>query len=420
MRTYKWAFLLCLGMSQAFAQEEGSGTQSVQGSPFSQAKFVPDISLILDCSYLHRSVSDEQYAGLHLPGFAHSHEHSLPHEGFNLNYAEITFYSIVDPYFELFAVCHLSEEHFHLEEAYWLTRKFPTGFQLKAGKFLSSLGRTNELHTHYWDFADRPLVHQAFFGDEGLNEIGARVTWVAPTDIYLLLGGEILMGENEGSFGRAGFQHPQDDLHVADVKGPALFVGYVETSVDIGDAAVLASFSGAHGKSRNDEEFSSGAVNSSAMSGHTTVLGCDLTMKYLIDAIRYLSFQSEYLWRSTRGTLYSYALVPPVVQSSLEKNQSGFYAQAVMKFGLRTRGGIRVDYLQQNEILEAGWQRDLPEGLPRYSCMVEYNPTEFSRIRLQYTCDRSKSDNVNGSRPTIHELNLQVNLAIGAHGAHSF
>jgi hypothetical protein len=404
------------------SQDPGTPDQSAQGSPFSQAKFVPDISLILDCSYLHRNVSDEQNSGLFLPGYVASGEQSLAREGFNLNYAEITFYSVVDPYFELFAVCHLSEEHFQLEEAYWLTRKFPAGFQVKAGKFLSSFGRINEVHTHYWDFADRPLVHQAMFGDEGLNEIGARITWVAPTDIYLLLGGEMLMGQNEASFGRSGFLLPQENIHVSSVKGPGLFVGYLKTSVDFGDASVLVGLSGARGKTQSDQDFSSGTPSGQALSGSTTVLGGELTVKYTLDAIRYISFQSEYLWRHTDGTSYSLDLSQQLHQSALEKRQSGFYAQVVAKFGLRMCGGLRFDLLQGDEIMENGQRRDLPESLPRFSGMIEFNPTEFSRVRLQYNYDLSRYNETNQqlNRVTVHELSLQVNLAIGAHGAHSF
>jgi len=412
-------FFLSLFVTPVRSQETAT---PAQGSPFSQAKFVPDISLILDCSYLHRNVPDEQISGLFLPGFVAPSEPSLPREGFNLNYAEITFYSIVDPYFELFAVCHLSEEHFHLEEAYWLTKKLPAGFQLKAGKFLSGFGRINEIHTHYWDFADRPLVHQAMFGDEGLNEIGARITWVAPTEIYLLAGGEVLMGANEASFGSTGFQLLQENIHVNGVKGPGLFVGYLESSVDIGDASVLVRLSGAHGATRSDQDFSSGAPNGRALSANTTVLGGALTVKHTLDAIRYISFQSEYLWRHTDGTSYSLDLSQQLHRSALENRQSGFYAQAVAKFDLRMRGGVRFDLLQGNEVMENGHRRDLPESLPRFSGMIEFNPTEFSRVRLQYNYDLSRYSETNQqlNRTTVHELSLQVNLAIGAHGAHSF
>jgi hypothetical protein len=383
---------------------------------------VPDISLILDCSYLHRNIADEEYGGLFLPGFVPSGDEGGSHEGFNLNYAEMSLSSVVDPYFELFAILHLSEEHVHLEEAYWLTKRLPAGFQLKAGKFLSSFGRINEQHEHYWDFADRPLVHRAMFGEEGLNEVGARVTWVAPTDFYLMLGGEVLMGANEGSFGRTGFSLPQDGIDVRGIRGPGLLTGYLKTSVDIHDASVLLGVSGARGQARSDEGFSSGVAGGEALSGTTTVLGSELTVKYTLDAIRYVSFQSEYLWRHADGTSYSLNLTQQMSQAALEKRQSGFYAQAVMKFSLRMRAGVRFDLLGENEVVQAGHREDLPANLTRISGMIEFNPTEFSRIRLQYAHDNSM---FSGAAPqldrrAVDEVTLQVNLAIGAHGAHSF
>jgi hypothetical protein len=56
--------------------------------------------------------------------------------------------------------------------------------------------------------------------------------------------------------------------------------------------------------------------------------------------------------------------------------------------------------------------------LPRYSAMLEYSPSEFSRFRLQYAYDRSRY--FEGVQKDVHEVLLQVNLAIGPHGAHSF
>jgi hypothetical protein len=45
---------------------------------------------------------------------------------------------------------------------------------------------------------------------------------------------------------------------------------------------------------------------------------------------------------------------------------------------------------------------------------LEYNPSEFSRIRLQYNYDKSD--------PALadQEILLQLILAVGAHGAHPF
>jgi len=422
MQTRPWLLLLMLVVlipARARGQEAPASGQS---SPFSQAKFVPDISLILDCSYLMRSLPDERYGELTVPGTAIPHEDATSHRGFNLNYAEITFYSIVDPYFELFAVLHVSEHHLHLEEAYWLTKKLPAGLQLKAGKFLSGFGRINEQHAHYWDFADPPLILDALFGPEGLNEVGARVSWVAPLETYLMLGGELLMGENAASFGRTGIQSASASFHQESVNGPGLWLGYGRTSFDFGDASLLLGASAGRGATRVDEGFSASLAGGEALSGHTLIYGGDLTVKYLIDAIRYVALQGEFLYRSTDGTLYTNSASPVVQSSPYERRQSGFYTQAVAKLGLQWRAGIRLDMLTQNKIVEDGFRTDLPQNLPRFSAMVEFNPTEFSRVRLQYNYDRSRYalEDSHLSGKTVHELSVQVNLAIGAHGAHSF
>jgi len=150
-------------------------SQSKEGSAFDQSKFVPDIALILDVSGVARDMADQKYYSLTIPGFSFpflnqpSSSGLNAHRGMNFNYGEMSLYSVVDPYFDLFAVIGLAPEGAGLEEAYFTTRKLPYGFQLKAGKFLVSFGRVNEQHEHYWDFANRPLIATALFGEDGLN-----------------------------------------------------------------------------------------------------------------------------------------------------------------------------------------------------------------------------------------------------------
>ncbi len=172
--------------------------QSKEGSAFDQSKFVPDIAFILDVSGVARDMLNEKYYSLTIPGFSYPFLNEMgssglnAHRGINFNYGEMSLYSVVDPYFDLFAVIGLSPDGAGLEEAYFTTRKLPYGFQVKAGKFLASFGRVNEQHEHFWDFANRPLVSTALFGDEGLNEIGAQATWVAPTPFFLVFGAEVI------------------------------------------------------------------------------------------------------------------------------------------------------------------------------------------------------------------------------------
>lgn len=194
--------ILALVSQPVFAEdkieEKPKGTEqdkipdNIQNSfPFSQRNFIPDISFILDSSYLYRNLENNIYSNLNVPGFTNFSDQEINgNNGFNLNYGELALFSSVDPYFDLTGIFHFTLNEVEIDEAYINTRSLPYGLQLKAGKFLSSVSKVSSQHPHYWDFADPPLVNKSFFGDEGLSEKGAQLTWLAPTDLYLLLGVE--------------------------------------------------------------------------------------------------------------------------------------------------------------------------------------------------------------------------------------
>lgn len=401
--------------------------QESTGNPFTQAKFVPDISLILDTSFVIRDLDDEWFNALWLPGFSHAGAEGRAAEldetnieqGFNLNYAELSLAAVVDPYFDLFTVFHLSPEGFEIEEAYFTTRRLPVGLQVRGGKFLSQFGRINGQHAHYWDFASPPLVLSAFFGGGGLGELGARLAWVAPLDVFLQLAVELLQGDNGMSFGRNGFE--LDGASVAAARAPGLVVTTAKGSFDLGNLTVLAGLSNAAGRSRQGPglEEENGA---SAFAGTANVFGADLTLKYLFDSIRYLALQAEVMGRTSSGDRYELNAAGNWNRLEQRGRQAGLYTQAVARLNKRLRLGARLDLIWKNDMRFVGVQQSLPENLMRYTAMGEWNPTEFSRLRLQYTFDRSRHEQVHGNwqRQPFHELVLQVNITIGAHGAHAF
>jgi hypothetical protein len=411
-------FLLPGGLLQA---------QSREGSAFDQSKFVPDIALILDVSGVARDMADQKYYSLTIPGFSYpflnqpSSSGLNAHRGMNFNYGELSLYSVVDPYFDLFAVIDLAPESAGLEEAYFTTRKLPYGFKIKAGKFLASFGRVNEQHEHYWDFANRPLIATALFGEDGLNEIGAQVTWVAPTSFFLVFGAEVLNGDNTQSFGTIGFSYPRDNVAINAVQGPNLYIGFIRSSFDIEEASILFGISNAMGTTRTDQSFSEGMGN--AVDANTDIVDGDLTVKYSLDAIRFVSFQGEYMYRVMNGTEYTdnylSFFIPPRL---LDKHNSGFYAQVAAKLDQLWEISVRYDLLMQNDVSLGGADQHMPSNLPRYSAMIEYNPTEFSRLRLQFDRDESRYIQSSGglSRQPYTQIILQANLTIGAHGAHAF
>ena len=69
----------------------------------------------------------------------------------------------------------------------------------KLGKFLGNFGILSGQDPHNWDFADQALVYSVFFGEHGINELGAQVLWKAPIHMKLIVGAEILEGKNEMS-----------------------------------------------------------------------------------------------------------------------------------------------------------------------------------------------------------------------------
>jgi hypothetical protein len=56
----------------------------------------------------------------------------------------------------------------------------------------------------------------------------------------------------------------------------------------------------------------------------------------------------------------------------------------------------------------------------RYSVMLDWSPSEYSRIRLQFNRDRSRQDLASGEAITDNQLFLQYIFSLGAHGAHRF
>ncbi len=402
--------------------------QSREGSAFDQSKFVPDIALILDVSGVARDMADQKYYSLTIPGFSYpflnqpSSSGLNAHRGMNFNYGELSLYSVVDPYFDLFAVIDLAPESAGLEEAYFTTRKLPYGFKIKAGKFLASFGKVNEQHEHYWDFANRPLIATALFGEDGLNEIGAQATWVAPASFFLVFGAEVLNGDNKQSFGTTGFGDPSGSVAVDAVQGPNLYIGFVRSSFDIEEASILFGISNAMGTTRTDQGFSSMVGTGEAVNASTDIVDGDLTVKYSLDAIRFVSLQGEYMYRVMNGTEYTRDSLNVISTPSLDKHNSGFYAQVAAKLDQLWEIGVRYDLLMQNDVSLGGTDQHMPSNLPRYSAMIEYSPTEFSRLRLQIDRDESRYVQASGgwSRQPYTQIILQANLTIGAHGAHAF
>lgn len=407
----------------------GAEVLPVEKRTFDQSKFIPDISLIMDASYVDRNVKDDVVGHLEVPGVAHgllgSHSHGDDNHatynaenGFNLNYAELVLSSSVDPFFTMDGVFHFSENGVEIEELFFTSNALGYGTRAKGGKFNSNFGYLNEQHHHAWDFADMPLVYEAFLGMHGINEVGAQIQWTAPTPFYLMAGFEVLQGENEQMFGKETIGDVEDPI--AEGKdGPTLYVGYVKASHDIGDTTILGGLSYAQGESRIDHSEDEAPH---VFSGDAKLYGADFVVLHALDSYKSIKLQTEWLSRELDGIQHN--LDPDDITSiltspSINKKQSGLYSQLIYTHDKNWKMGLRYDTILQNDVKSNGASVEKPDGLDKYTAMIEYHTSEFARFRLQYSQDNAMF-NEDGEREKIDTIILQANISIGAHGAHSF
>jgi hypothetical protein len=145
---------------------------------------------------------------------------------------------------------------------------------------------------------------------------------------------------------------------------------------------------------------------------------------------RNFKLQGEYFRRTENGTLdfdtTSQAGGP--LSDGYRSTQSGWYAQAVYQFMPGWRVGTRYDRLDAGTtrigLVDSGTltAADIPslaKARPeRGTVMLDYSPSEFSRVRLQFAADRSRGGGVDGG--TDRQVFVQYIMSLGAHGAHSF
>ena len=318
-------------------------------------------------------------------------------KGFNLRAAELFIFAPVDSYFNLYAAIPITEEEVELEEAYAVTTSLPFGLQVKGGKFKSNFSRLDAQHPHAWDFADIALPYKAFLGEEALGgEKGVQVTWLPPLPFYTLLGGEILQGENGNLFG-------------ADAgSGPHAYTLFAKTSFDTGDNSSLlfgpyVLFGKAHQPSEEGFDFR----------GNSNLWGVEAVWKWK-EGKQGVTLQGEYLYLSQSGSEITDPDTGDTISRRLRRD--GAYIQALYRYD-RWRVGARYDRLDlfSDSLKLGGEEQDLGKTPWRTTASLEFNPSEFSRIRLQYTHDRSSTEGRENN-----EWWLQFIFGIGAHGAHEF
>ncbi|MEK7384771.1 MAG: hypothetical protein AAB262_16010, partial [Elusimicrobiota bacterium] len=303
----------------------------------------------------------------------------------DLKEAELGFQSIVDPYARADLFMSVNREGIDLEEGTLTWFHLPHDLALKVGKFRPNFGKFNRTHPPETAFADRPLVHERFFGEEGLSGAGADLSWQVPNPwVLVTLDGEVIdtpAAAESPAFDRA----RRRDL---------LYVGHAGGYYDLSEAVNVtlgASYAyGAAGQEFND-------VTGSSRTLASQLGGIDLTFR----------------WKNPRRSIYRSALWQTEViwgkrdaPGGSTLGSVGMFTHLEYQFARRWRAGARYDYTQ----LPADRSRHEQAGL----AYLTFTPSEFSRISLQ----GRRARRFDGTKETLGFL--KITFSIGPHGSEPF
>jgi len=367
--------------------------------------------------------------------------HDPNQRGFSLTQLELSMTGAVDPYlrgdaFVTFRLDQDGETETELEEAFFTTLSLPwslheLGFEIEGGTFLTEFGRVNPTHVHTWFFIDQPLVASRLLGGDGLRGPGARLGWLTPLPWYseLHLGMQNANGETQVSFlansevfdERPIGGRPFVDNQIRSTADFTYLVRWVN-GIDAGDEwSMQVGASGLFGP------------NATGSGADTMILGGDFVAKWRpLQSDRgwpYLNIEGEFMWRDYDAERFVGALeqddgsLLPVVLPSSSIQDWGFYGQVIWGFTRRWSAGARYGYADADGAnFDRTGARVSHNTDPyrsrrhRITPLVIFDPSEFSRIRLQYSYDNAK----HLSGDDAHSVWLGVEISFGAHPAHTY
>ena len=359
------------GPSQAAPAEPTQVTaasvqQPVYGGATGQAKALnPDISLIGD------------FLG------AVGHNTARPVPTMEMHETELGLQAIIDPYARADAFISFGEEGVNLEEGYLTFTSLPGGIVARVGKMRAAFGKVNTLHNHVLPWTDRPLVTENLVGGEdGIDDAGFSIVrgFQGPKGIYLEGTGQLFRGDSDDLFKSVRREDVSPVVHLRGYKDIT-----ESTNLDIG---------GSYSRGHNDAglllapQFHNDFV--------TNLYGMDATLR----------------WKPLRRSIYhSFVARTELIWSDRQQLPSaqhafGMYASGDYQLGRRWFVGARYD--------RSGRSHDANLTDTGGSLVLTYWPSEFAQLRAQYR----RTDYV--EQKNVNELRLQLQFAMGAHGAHPF
>lgn len=296
-----------------------------------------------------------------------------------LNETEVSLQSVVDPYIRADFFVSMSrdpvthEYGIEVEEGYLTSLSLPAGLQLKVGKFKEAVGRINPVHAHGLPFVDMPNAYVNYFGEEGLNDEGASLSWLVPNSKFYQ---EVILETTAGMTEAPVFARSEGNR--------LLYLGHFKNFFTLNDNSTL-------------ELGLTGISGPNGFGSITNIAAADLTYKWKpvqLNTYRSFAWQSEFYYGHIRNSLQP---------TNTSFGMYSFIQNQISKLWFLTG---RFDYAQK--------PLDKSNVEKAFSLTAGWNATEFQKIELEA---KTTHDNILGR---YQQAWLRWIFIIGAHGAHKY
>ena len=302
-----------------------------------------------------------------------NHTEDLP--AASLRESEVSLQAIVDPYARADFFLSFEEQGVNVEEGFVTFTSLPWGLLAKVGRMRTSFGKINTLHLHVLPWPDEPLtVVNLLGGEEGWIGDGVSVGKLIPMgDVYSELTLQLFDGEAGALFSSPGSR----DLS---------YNGHYRVFSDLSESTNL------------DFGLSYGAgPNGLTGTSDTRLEGIDATFRW--KPLRTATYRSA----NVRGE-YIRSRKAGEVDGTVDA--SGWFLSAEYQLAKRWFAGARYE--------RAGNADDPALHDDGVAALLTFWPSEFSQLRGELR----RRNYSNGE--TADEILMQLQFAIGAHGAHPF
>jgi hypothetical protein len=292
-----------------------------------------------------------------------------------LRESELGIQAIVDPYARADFFLSFGEEGVDVEEGYLTFTSLPQQLLAKVGRMRASFGKVNTLHLHVLPWPDEPLpVVNLLGGEEGWIGTGVSVARLFPIGDTFTEGTlQVFRGDSDGLF-------------AAEKRSDLAYNGHYRVFKDLTDATNV------------DLGLSYGVgPNGTRPDARTRLQGLDVTYRWkpLVTGLyRSATFRGE-VYRSQRD------------QPDGQQTAIGWYLSGDYQLAKRWFAGAR---LEASDLADNASVRDT--GV---AGTLTFWPSEFSQLRGEL-----RRRHYGLTDTTANELLLQLQFAIGAHGAHPF